>query len=374
MATDIVYIRIARGSHGQIFSPTFPDLTTFPPSNLVAKVGTEQNTKDEYRHAQWLITHVEDAPMPIPGTPFLSYPNGVYALDVCPLDERLYNRFIRPSHALKQNPLSLLERLLSAADNSSDQAPIFNCDGEKRFLAHLERADGDMSAFIAQIDTPYRAQLCLILLLQPLTFLARMHEKEFFHFDIKPENILYFRPGKDPPKAKLCDFAMLGSPRLQADFTHLAPFTQPWYNYPPWASLFYHEMLKRDLKLTPEELKLDELKLEDTIIDYFRKPLHASFQLHCIDPLIYRFRPHWGAYPDLPFNIVSFASAIDLYGMAMLLDNIRAKLVDCHFLTPSLNSKIVYFCERAATMQLDINCAITLWRQIALDESFTIPK
>lgn len=322
---------IATGSVGKIvYPPLNVDVDRKKPA-VVSKIAEKTEVVDEFDIGQKIIDLIETdgTSILIDGTRFRCYRFGVYGLTMQPL---LSHSTVR-TRLQKRKWNAIVERSpgLSDIDPSS-------------YIMQMEKADGDVH-FLLDRCTPKALFSALLALRNTIIGLTKMHAAGFYHFDVKPSNILFFGPLRNPSTTKMADFG-LAKCVDDADLWDAAALTIPWQNFPPWASyiaLFFCGGSREQLSVKENEIRL-----------FFERPDCERFT--CVDERIYtHMQIDLGQFV---FERNALFDAIDIYGLAMCLDRV-------YYLAPAIvQSRIRHFCTDAAMCELRDNEVLSRWDEI----------
>jgi len=318
---------IANGSIGKL---VYPSLSTFTPKCkdvvLVSKIMEKDHAIDEFEIGQAIIKQVEQKES---GDSLSdSFRFGVYGLHL--------NRLVTSAPITRSQQRKWNLRVQNSPD-------LVNID-PNAYLIDMEKADGDVHRMLERCR-PTNLFAMLLALRNVVIGLPKMHDAGFYHFDIKPANLLYFGAVKNPHTVKICDFG-LARHSSELDFWTAPALCIPWHNFPPWASYIALFVLKGS--------ESDLAKKEQAIVSFFQRPESERFS--CVDSSLYMcFQVDMEPFcrnPVLLFN------AIDMYGLAMCLDRVF------HLAPPRVQALISYFCTAAVLCSLNDDDVLCRWDEI----------
>jgi hypothetical protein len=307
---------IGQGTYGCVTLPAIPceGSREMDYEGLVSKVLNEAESLKELEEGK----NLSSADVLISGEPHTlsaRYRYGVYALDRCAfplLDENEIDSF-------------------DSAANGPCRAGQARALG---YVLHMERADADFSRGRSLV-TASNYKPWLLALKNALDGLANMHAHFTYHFDVKPQNMLYFlNEDKSPRTIKLNDFGLtctLDNPKFRESIA----FYVPWFNFPPAATLIASRIMYNNVNLQSAVEKA---------VEYFPA---SDFKIECVDEELYskggilRTAELWSG----GLSKHELASRIDLYGFALSLDK-------CYDKVPSdMQTVLANFCTCLTEMK-----------------------
>ena len=191
---------------------------------LVSKLLEESEAKKELAEGQNLAAiDTLVSPINTKGTLQARYQHGVYALRACPASTA--------SEEVSAWQEAVKERKQDA-NNADTQCDLSN----RTTLVFMEAARGDLK-WIENAEPSWvskRAGKWLHALGNALQGLLNMHQHHYFHFDVKPANMLWFGSFDDPQTVKLTDFGMaVHAQNQRREFLNSTALIFPWYNWGP---------------------------------------------------------------------------------------------------------------------------------------------
>ena len=220
---------IGEGGYGCITSPALsckgrPD-TEF--AGLASKILDKDEAIKELQEMQRLSSiDTLVSPPETANTLQARYRFGVYALGACPMPDE-------PSDTSAWTDTVSVYRTAHPKTRCGDKS--------RTMLVHLEYAQGDVKVLerLRVSDLVVVAVPWLQALKNVLLGLINMHAHGFFHFDVKPANMLWFGKSWKEPIAKLNDFGKTVHISETARLDTSAALNIPWYNYPPGVCVAY---------------------------------------------------------------------------------------------------------------------------------------
>ena len=135
---------------------------------------------------------------------------------------RRYGRFINEIKALEQLKEERVKNIVILDFND-----VITLDGKEFPFYVMEKGDTDFKEYLLSnpaIDNQEKVKLCLDL----FNALKELHQKDFYHRDIKPDNIFLFREGEDETKYlwKIGDLGLIAE--RQKDYDDLGEKVGPF--------------------------------------------------------------------------------------------------------------------------------------------------
>lgn len=333
---------IGSGSIGQIVFPAltgsamkstmstamYPEQKKIKTVPLVSKVSERGEAMLEFRIGQAIIGAMEEE------MGENQYRFGVYGLDVHPLTS---------SAMLTRRQKKNWQQKIKMSPGLDNLNPC-------SYMLQMEKADGDMHNLLHRFvsdNSQSRPWLFSILLAlrNVVIGLTKMHDEGYYHFDVKPANVLYFGTEKEPETAKLCDFG-LAKHIDETDFWSAPALQMPWHNFPPWTSYIALEIDGASV--------FDLILKESDIRTFFQRTDCERFL--CIEH---------GLYLNMQLDIATFVrdpvllfNAIDVYGMGLFLD----KIYDMAPL--DVQPLIQRFCRDAVLCSIKDDDVLSRWDEI----------
>ena len=314
---------IGQGTYGCVTLPSIPceGFDEMYYEGLVSKVLNETESKKELNEGKSL-SQIDTLISGERDTLTARFRFGVYALDRCSfplLDESEIQSF-------------------DSASNGPCRAGKARALG---FVVHMERAEADCSKIHSIVQASTSMQW-LRALKNALDGLANMHKHNFYHFDVKPQNMLYFLDDDKSVKTiKINDFGLTCSLDNPLFRESIAFFT-PWFNFPPAATIVASKVMYNNVNL--------EKAIKDATV-YFDS---ENDTIDCINQDVYtkggilRSAEQWNG----SMSKHELASRIDLYGFAMTLDNLYNKVSD------DLKPLVSNFCSNITEMKWSTERAV----------------
>jgi serine/threonine protein kinase len=304
---------------------------------LVSKVSERGEAMLEFHIGQAIIGAMEEE------MGENQYRFGVYGLDVHPLT----------SSAM------LTRRQKKNWQQKIKMSPGLDVLNPCSYMLQMEKADGDMHNLLHRFSSVTMSDFpesnhskatewlfnILLALRNVVIGLTKMHDEGYYHFDVKPANVLYFGSEKEPDTAKLCDFG-LAKHIDEADFWSAPALQMPWHNFPPWTSYIALEIDGASV--------FDLILKESDIRTFFQRTDCERFL--CMEH---------GLYLNMQLDIATFVrdpvllfNAIDVYGMGLFLDKIydRAPL--------DVQPLIQRFCRDAVLCSIKDDDVLSRWDEI----------
>lgn len=251
---------LGKGSYGYVYGPMFPcgndpdydelevDEREKIVKNLVSKLCELDEGQKEYQLGKLVISEIEIKDPTIIKGDFKSYKYGVYAQSHCAMvtksDSKSSTRFL---NAKKGNfELDDLITNLTRKEKNLDRIREIK-NGTRIAVLQMEKADGCISSI--NFEKAEFKNLSLESRFQwfhgidnVIIGLLKMHLKNLHHFDVKPENLVYFGPKTHPTTIKMCDFGLvLRTNQVNKDNCFAVYYFHD--NWPPLTKLLYDLIL-----------------------------------------------------------------------------------------------------------------------------------
>jgi hypothetical protein len=402
---------LGKGTYGTVFLPMYPcgdhadiDEKSFLAEKMVSKISDLDEAQTEFDTSQQIINLIEpesrtdptkiirnDETLILPDKQiFRSYKFGTFAQSACPMvDPDIENsseRFIKLLKTKDGKAINdLIEKLEKGDPPRTDlRGPVareYETNRQLRLRSHqsgtglgviqMEKADGNVFNAITQLrkQNPSSETLCkwMHALKNAAIGLKRMHDKNWFHLDVKMENMVYFGTFENPTTVKLCDFGLTKN-ETHPEFSESFAFTTLWSNWPSLGVLIYRlkhaysdkqkELIYRNWKDELQQLlagSSDENEKADPFRQTTHKKMHENVKLlldQWLDPVQYQL---------LFKHIVDNLCKKDLHDLYCAIDSYGLVLAIAYFhpLMPTTCQKYVeIFFEEAFHLDLSDDALI----------------
>ena len=332
---------IGKGAKAVVFYPAFRRTNTEEYLNIVSKVTSKGDATHEHtvsKLVRRLDTILEEG---TEGTLSATYLFGVYSL---------------------RYPSSISEYVSIQSLNILEPQSLPTYNGEL-YVLHMERAAGDMHGALTLIGeylhrnlTSRGKRLSIFYkwymgLNTVLEGMMKMHSNHIYHFDMKPQNLLYFFDSEceiqnGPKYIKLADFGLTRTlsevkERSGMDSTYdTPPFARPWFNYPPALYARYRRW-KYPAETVDHSVRQS--------VDYWTSNEQYRIGSALGKSQNYSWKQIVENSHTVHFSMLRLCVSSDIYGFAMCLDSLKNIVWDF----PDLKEMIDSMVDKAVTMNLD---------------------
>ena len=319
---------IGVGGYGCVTLPAFPCNGKNPEdyNGLVSKVLDEDSSLKEFEEGK-KFSSIDVLVSGKKDTLSARYKYGLYALDRCPfpVNDPFYNE---------------------AFKNATGKTCDIETRMGKKWIIHMEKADGDFSTFEGKTLTYSQIKMLMTQIKNILLGLINMHNHEMYHLDLKPENMLYLLSNIfDNIDIKIADFGTSCSLN-DNDFKSSFPFQIVWYNFPPASHIIGYQ-------LENEKSALDvKYKKAETEYKKVFKSIDERYTANQMKEDVTQFFKENKGWHDL-------GCAVDIFGFAIAIKYFEKMMTN-------QNTKVLIreFCKNAAAMSMTDSQALLRFNEI----------
>lgn len=339
---------IAGGSFGSVFCPPFPcadssEFTDASNRKLVSKLCYKVEGEAEYKNGESIRLALDDRGRalmgcinPVTKEPTIVYNSGIYALTKCPLvdvtNEQSKTRFkeleTRKADADIRRVFDLITSLNQGLEVENDSyrrkgfvekiKPII-LNGLNMTVMQMERGDGncdDAALFFHGKTWNLVQKIAWLKAIRDLVHNVRsMHDKTWYHLDMKSLNLVYFGSIECPYAIKMIDFGL-----SQSSLTFKADDCYPTHNFwDTWSPYsFYLWQCVKFKRTKIADIKQFYVNLENVQINYRVLPAEIKTVM---DNFLVDIPSNQRKITDAMF-LRKYLACLDIFGLTQMMSRL----------------------------------------------------